>query len=141
MISRMNFLLAVSMLTVLTFYLVGRFVLLELLLATAPALTPYFTAAYGLAALMLTVLVLAKTVIRLAPITLAARNRKAGVHSLPAQATLCLGHVFVCFGAYTTFSAQDADSALWAYLLAALLYALGIAGAIFDWRKRALQVQ
>lgn len=60
MISRLNFLLAVAMLTVLLFYFAGRFLLLKAVMGIDPTLAPYFTAAYGLGALMFTVLVLAK---------------------------------------------------------------------------------
>lgn len=141
MISRLNFLLAVSMLTVLLFYFAGRFVFLKALLAVAPASAPYFTAAYGLAALMLTVLVLAKTVIRLGSVSTAARTSEAGLRLLAAQAILCLGHVLVIFALYTRFVAQDGDPVSWPYFLAALLYAAGIAAAIFDMRNRALQAQ
>ncbi len=141
MISRLNFLLAVSMLSLLLFYFAGRFLFLKALLAIAPTLTPYFTAAYGLAALMLTVLVLAKTVIRLTPISSAARAREAGLRSLPAQAVLFVGHALVFFAVYTIFVAQDADPVSWPYFLAALFYVAGIAAAITDWRKLVSQTQ
>ena len=55
MIARLNFLLAVSVSVVLAFYVVGRFVFLELILRTAPEFAPYFVAAFALSALMLTV--------------------------------------------------------------------------------------
>ncbi len=141
MISRLNFLLAVSLLTLLAFYLAGRLLFLKALLAWAPTLTPYFTAAYGLAALMLTVLVLAKTVIRLGPVSSAARTHEAGLSSLLAQAALYMGHALVVFAVYKIFVVQDAGPVLWPYFLAMLFYAAGIASALTDWRKRALQAQ
>ena len=141
MISRLNFLLAVSILTLLGFYLAGRFLFLKALLSLAPGLAPYFTAAYGLAALMLTVLVLAKTVIRLAPLSSAAPFRQAGLHTLLAQTALYAGHGLVVLAVYAVLAAQDAGPVSWSWLLAIMLYAAGIAGAINDWRKRAPQAQ
>ncbi len=65
MLARLNFLFAVSASVLIAFYVVGRFVILEAILKIAPARAPYFVAAFALSALMLTVLELAKTVIRL----------------------------------------------------------------------------
>ncbi|HUU73742.1 MAG TPA: hypothetical protein VMW70_14025 [Burkholderiales bacterium] len=139
MIARLNFLFAVAFLTVLVFFFVGRFLILEGLMASAPSLAPYFTAAYALAALMLTVLVLAKTVIRLNPATSVARYRKAGLRTGFAQAILFLGHACALFALYTTFVSQPPEPASWPWLLAPVLFAAGVAVTIVDWRKRALQ--
>lgn len=139
MISRLNFLLAVALLTVLLFYVAGRFLLLKAVLGFDPALAPYFTAAYGLGALMLTVLVLAKTVIRLVPISSAARVRRGGLRSLLAQAVLYAGHLLVIFAVGTILVTQGREMPSWPYLAAMLLYAAGIASAIVDWRQRASQ--
>jgi hypothetical protein len=141
MIARLNFLFAVSILTVLLFYFVGRFVILQVILASAPALAPYFSAAYALAALMLTVLVLAKTVIRLGPVSTVVRYRKAGMRSGVAQVALYLAHLCTLFAAYTMFSQQDVAAAWWPWVLAALLYAGGIAATMAEWRRLAMQAQ
>ncbi len=129
------------MLTVLLFYFAGRFLLLKAVQGFDPSLAPYFTAAYGLGALMLTVLVLAKTVIRLGAISSAARTRVGGSRSLLVQAVLYAGHLLVIFGVGTMLVAQGAGAVSWPYLPAMLLYAAGIAGAIADWRTRAVQAQ
>ena len=137
MISRINFLLGAASLSVLVFFFIGRFLILEGLAAVAPSLTPYFTAAYILSALMLTVLILAKTVIRLNPATSVARYQKAGVLTGFAQVLLLSGHAFVLFSVWSTFVPDNAAPVLWPWLFATLLYATGVAATILDWRQRA----
>lgn len=140
MLSRINFLLGAASLSVLVFFFIGRFLILEGLTAVAPSLTPYFTAAYILSALMLTVLILAKTVIRLNPATSVARYQKAGVLTGVAQVLLLLGHACVLFSVWSTFVADNAAPVLWPWLIATLLYVTGVAVTILDWRQRALNV-
>lgn len=138
MLARLNFLFAVSASIVIAFYVVGRFVLLEAVLKIAPALAPYFVAAFALSALMLTVLVLAKVVIRLESTSVAARVLPAGGGTFFAQAAICLAHACALLGVYAFFTTTD-DSGKWVpWVLAAALYLTGIVLAIADWRKRAV---
>ena len=139
MFARLNFLFAVSALTLLLFYLSGRFVFLEAILAVAPSGAPYFSAAYALVALMLSVLVLAKTVIRLGRVSAIARHRGADFRSFIAQLTLLLAHLCAGFAVYTLFTEADGSGPWWPWILAALLYPGGIGIAVSEWRKRALQ--
>ncbi len=140
MIARLNFLLAVSVSVVLAFYVVGRFVLYALIVRIAPEFAPYFVAAFALSALMLTVLILAKTVIRLERTSVAARKLSARPATFLAQAVIYLGHALAIYGVYVFFT-MASDSTTWVvWVLAGTLYLAGIAIAIADWRKRALSV-
>lgn len=139
MFARLNFLFAVSILTLLAFYLPGRFIFHKAILALAPALAPYFIAAYMLAALMLTVLVLAKTVIRLDAISSLARARKSTARTILAQSVLLLAHLCTLFAIYTMFSADSGGERWWLWLVTPVLYAAGITLAVADLQKRALQ--
>ena len=141
MLARLNFLLAVAVSIVIGFYVVGRFFLLEAILWMAPGLASYFVAAFALSALMLTVLALAKIVIRLEKTSVAAREHSARVTTVFAQSAIFLGHVFVLFGVYAFFMQTGGVSAWIPWVLATALYATGISSAIMDWRKRALPVQ
>ena len=138
MLARLNFLFAVSASVVIAFYVVGRFVLLEAILKIAPAFAPYFVAAFALSALMLTVLALAKTVIRLENTTVAARTLPARGGTFLAQSAICLAHVSTFFGVYAFFTTADGSAAWLPWVLAAALYLAGIVISIGDWRKRAL---
>ena len=139
MLGRLNFLFAVSILTLLVFYFAGRFVVLKVIVAFAPAAAPYFIAACALAALMLTVLVLAKTVIRLDALSAAARWQKASMRSVAAQMTLGLAHLCAFFALYTSFVTGSDGSVWWPWLVAPALYAAGIAANVTDLRMRALR--
>ena len=137
----MNILFAFSILTLLGFYFGGRFVLVKFVEALAPPLVPYFIAAYTLAALMLTVLIVAKTTIRLEGVSMAARASPASTLSLSvvAQGLLCLAHLCVLFAVYALFAIGGDGAVQWPWLLAPLLYAAGIYLAIIDFQKRASQ--
>ena len=139
MISRINFLLAAAVLVLMVFYLLGRFLLLEAVVAIMPAAAPYFIAAYVLAALMLTVLLLAKSVIRLNSATSVARYRKSGALAVVAQALLVAGHATTVFAVYTSLASLIAGSVSWPWILAGLLYASGVGVTIMEWQKRAHQ--
>ncbi len=138
MLARLNFLFAVSASVLIAFYVVGRFVILEAILKIAPALAPYFVAAFALSALMLTVLALAKTVIRLEATSVAARVHRAQVGTFFAQSAICLAHAFAFLGAYAFFSKANGSGNWVPWVLAAALYLTGIVISIADWRKRAL---
>ena len=130
---------AFAMSTLLVFYFAGRFVLVRIVATVAPSMVPYFIAAYTLAALMLTVLIVAKTTIRLGGYSMAARGRKVQARFFVTQAMLCLAHLCVFFAAYTLFSPDASGEIHWTWLLAPLLYAAGIYGAVIDLRQRAAQ--
>jgi len=140
MLGRLNFLFAVSASIVIAFYVVGRFVILEALLRIAPTIAPYFVAAFALAALMLTVLALAKTVIRLEKTSVKARDRGARATTFIAQTAICLAHVFAFSGVYAFFTMTGGSGAWMPWVLATALYLAGIVIAIADWRKRASSV-
>lgn len=139
MLARLNFLLAVSASVLIAFYIVGRFALVEVVERIAPALVPYFVAAYALAALMLTVLALAKTVIRLDRLSAAARHHRVRVATVLAQLVLCVGHLCVFLGVNRFFTGVvDGNWAFW--LLALVLYVTGIVISIAVWRKHSVAV-
>ncbi len=139
MLARINILFTFAILTLLGFYFGGRYVLVPIVGALAPPLVPYFIAAYTLAALMLTVLIVAKTTIRLGAVSMAARARPAGALSLAAQGLLCLAHLCVLFAVYALFAIGGDGALQWPWLLAPLLYAAGIYLVIIDFQKRASQ--
>jgi hypothetical protein len=125
---------------VIGFYVVGRFVLLELIQRIAPALAPYFVAAFALSALMLTVLALAKTVIRLESTSVAARMQPVRAGTFLAQSAICVAHAFAFYGVYAFFTAADSSAGWVTWVLAAALYLTGIVISIADWKKRASSV-
>ena len=135
----MNILFAFSILTLLGFYFGGRFVFVQIVEALAPAIVPYFIAAYTLAALMLTVLIVAKTTIRLEAVSMAARASPASALSVVAQVVLCLAHLCVLFAVYAQFAIGGDGAVQWPWLLAPLLYAAGIYLLIIYFQKRASQ--
>ncbi len=139
MLARLNLLFAFSMSTLLVFYFAGRFVLVKIVATVAPSMVPYFIAAYTLAALMLTVLILAKTMIRLGGVSTAARGRRLNVRFFVAQVMLLLAHLCALFAAYTLFFLGASGEIHWSLLLAPLLYAAGIYLAVIDLRQRAAQ--
>jgi hypothetical protein len=140
MLARLNFLLAVSASIVIAFYVVGRFVFLEVISRVAPTMAPYFVAAYALVALMLTVLALAKSVIRLESASVAARYQPARAGTFFAQTAICLAHAFALFGVYAFFTTANSSANWVPWVLAGALYLAGIVVAIADLRKRALPV-
>ena len=103
-------------------------------------MAPYFVAAYALVALMLTVLALAKTVIRLESASAAARNQPARAATFFAQTAICLAHAFAFFGVYAFFTTANSSANWLPWVLAGALYLAGIVVAIADLRKRALPV-
>jgi len=140
MLARLNFLLAVSASVVIAFYVVGRFVFLEVISRVAPTMVPYFVAAYALLALMLTVLVLAKTMIRLGSASMEVRNQPARAGTFFAQTAICLAHAFAFFGVYAFFTTANSGANWLPWVFAGALYLAGIVVAIADLRKRALPV-
>jgi hypothetical protein len=140
MLARLNFLLAVSASVVIAFYVVGRFVFLEVISRVAPTMVPYFVAAYALLALMLTVLLLAKTMIRLGSVSMVARNQRARTGTFLAQTVICLAHAFAFFGVYAFFTTANSGANWLPWVFAGALYLVGIVVAIADLRKRALSV-
>ena len=140
MLGRLNFLFAVSASAVIAFYVVGRFVLLGVVERIAPALAPYFVAAFALSALMLIVLALAKTVIRLESTSVAARGQPSRVGTFFAQSAICLAHAFAFYGVYAFFATTDSSGSWVPWVLATALYLAGIVIAIADWQKRASSV-
>lgn len=138
MLGRLNFLFALSASIVIAFYVVGRFVFLEAILRIAPAFAPYFVAAFALSALMLTVLALAKSVIRLEGTSVAARDQSVRAGTFLAQALICLGHAFAFSGVYGFFTGSGGSENWISWVFASALYLAGVVAAIADWRKRAL---
>lgn len=139
MIARLNFLLAVSALTLLLFVLAGRFVLLKPIQAWVPALIPYLLAAYILAALMLTVLIVAKIVIRLGAISTAVRARLSGHTGIAAQFALYIAHLWVILVLAALFTGHYTLHNTWLALVGAVgLYAGAIFLYITNLRHRAL---
>lgn len=139
MLARVNFLFSFSILTLLVFYFAGRFVLVKIVAAVAPPLVPYFIAAYALAALMLTVLIVAKSTIRLEAASMGARGRSPDGRYFVALALLLLAHLCVVYGVYALFTTDIYGAAQWPWLLASLLYGAGLYLAIIDMQKRASQ--
>ncbi|UCH49183.1 MAG: hypothetical protein JSU95_05185 [Betaproteobacteria bacterium] len=139
MLARINLLFAFSMLTLLVFYFAGRFVLVKIVAAVTPSLVPYFIAGYTLVALMLTVLIVAKTTIRLEAMSSAARARRPNARYFVAQVLLCLAHLCVLYGIYAMFFPGSDGATQSPWLLAPLVYATGIYLAVIDMRKRASQ--
>ena len=102
-------------------------------------MVPYLSAAYGLGALMLAVLILAKTVIMLEPFASAARHQGGTMRSVVAQAILLVAHLCAIVAVYAKFTLGTGDSAWWPWLLASALYGVGVATAVADWRQHAVQ--
>lgn len=139
MLARINLLFAFSISSLLVFYFAGRLILIKIVAAVAPSMVPYFIAAYTLAALMLTVLIVAKTTVRLAGFAMAARASRVSTRFFVAQVMLCLAHLSVFVAIYALFASSGGGGIQWAWLLGPLLYAAGIYLAVIDLRKRASQ--
>jgi hypothetical protein len=139
MLMRINFLFSVSVLTLLAFAFAGRFVIFKSISAIAPGLTHYFIAAYVLAVLALTALVLARLAIKLGPTASQARTRSASISGYGAQAVFGLAHLSVFFALRTLVEPESADRFWFAWLAAPALYAGGIGLFMADLRRRALR--
>ena len=139
MLTRLNFLFSVSILVLFLFGLTGWLVIFRSVSAIAPALTPYFIAAYALATLALTALAIAKIAIRLGPVATAARFHALSMRGYSAQALLCLGHVCVFFAIRTLITPEYEMNHWWIWLLLPALYFAGATLFVSDLRRRALQ--
>lgn len=137
MFSRINFLFAVAALTVLVFYLVGRFVILVPLAAVAPAWAVYAGGAIVLIALALIVRTLSRVVANLEDLTNLARVQPSGFPGLAGQVSILFGHVSFGASIYLLIVSGGADSATRFWALAFVLYAAGVGSALLDWRRRA----
>lgn len=138
MISRLNFLFAVAMLTTLVLYVLGRHVLLNMLTLVAPGWKPWFAGALVLVALMLIVLVLAQTVSRLGALSQGARAHATSSRALLAQATLVLAHLCALGLIHAIFDSTVADAHRWLlWAVTPPLYAAGLALSISGWKARA----
>jgi len=139
MLARMNFLFSISILALLLFYFAVRFVFVPVISAVAPAVVPYFIAAYVLSVLMLTVLGIAKVVMRLNAASSAARTQRVAIRGIGAQVVLCLAHVCVLYALLTLFETHYAGATWWLWLGAPALYTGGIILFVTDMQQRALR--
>jgi hypothetical protein len=139
MLARINFLFSTSLVILLLFYFGGRYVFLRVISGLAPGLVPYFIGAYILAALMLTVLAVAKVVIRLGAVSSVARAQRPTLNGYGAQVLFCLAHLSVIC-AITTRIPQGSEQIIWwPWFAAPALYSGGIYMFVIDIRQRALR--
>lgn len=134
MIYRINFLLAAAALTVMMFYLLGRYLIVAPVSRLWPDWAGYAAGAAILVALMLTVQILAKVMDRFQKLAVSAAARPMGTLGISAQGSMTAGHLAAVYGIYGMLS--DTGTYL-SFLLAAFLYAAGLLCASKDWRRRA----
>jgi hypothetical protein len=131
---RINILIAAAALTVMTFYLLGRYLIVAPVARIWPDWAGYAAGAAILVGLMLTVQVLAKVMDRFRKLAVSAATRPMGTLGISAQGSITAGHLAAVYGIYGMLS--DTGTSL-SFLLSAFLYAAGLFFALNDWRRRA----
>lgn len=136
MASRINFLVAAGILVATALLLAGFYLVAKPIAAMAPKSAPYVLGAWVLIALALAVSILAQLQSRLQGAYGAMHARAPGLLGLAGQTMLYCGHIVLLAGTYRWLS--DGGEFLPAVaVIAALLYAGGIAVTLADWRRRS----
>jgi hypothetical protein len=137
MVSRINFLIAAGVVIAMALLLAGYYLIVTPVAAVAPRGAPYVLGVWVLISLGLAVSLLARLHGRLqasyAP-TGGSPRRSLG---FAGQALLYVGHIVVVAGIYRWISG-NAGTELEAVVVAALIYAGGMAATLVDWRRSSL---
>jgi hypothetical protein len=133
MLTRLNFLLGAGLLVLLAFYFAFSYVVLGPLSSVAPGWVRPVAGAAVLISVGLTVQILSMVMNGLAGV--ASYERGPGPLALASQAALACGHGALGFAAagWLKQGVPPADAGL---LLVALLYAVGVALGVLEWRRR-----
>jgi len=135
MAGRINFLVAAGVLFATVLLFAGFYLVAKPVAAIAPNWAPYVLGAWVLIAMALVVSILAQLQSRLQGAYGAMHARAPGLLGIAGQAMLCCGHIVLLAGAYRWLS--DGGEFLPAVaVIAALLYAGGIAVTLAGWRRR-----
>ena len=132
---RLNFLLALGLLSLTTFYFLVIFVLVPTFTAFAPQWVKPLVGIAVLAAAGLTVQLLSMAMSGLRGVALYNHNERPGFTAYLSQTILLLGHVVAAYSARGLFI-EGAPIAALQLLVIALLYLVGAALAVHEWRQR-----
>lgn len=137
MFSRINFLLGLGLLILITFYFAGVYLLVLPLTAVAP---DWVKPAAGIAILVaagVTVQLLSMAMGNLRGIALYGKGEHPGMLAIASQAALILGHIGTIYAASGLIIGGEPIAELRLLIIAAL-YVAGAALAIQEWRQRTL---
>jgi hypothetical protein len=133
--ARINFLLGLGLLILMTFYFVGVYLLIPPLSAVAPQWVKPVAGMAILAAVGVTVQLLSMAMSGLRGIALYNQGERPGAPAYLSQAILILGHLAALYSARGLL-AEGRPVADIPLLVVALLYLTGGVLAIHDWRQR-----
>jgi hypothetical protein len=135
--ARINFLLGLGLLILITFYFAGVYLLVLPLSAVAPDWVKPAAGVAILAAIGITVQLLSMAMSGLRGIALYAKGERPGMLALTSQAAMILGHIGTIYAAIGLVVRGEpvADVRL---LIIAALYFAGAVLALHEWRQRRL---
>ena len=135
MFPRINFLLALGLLTLTTFYFLVVFLLVPTFTAFAPQWVKPVVGIAVLAAAGLTVQLLSMAMSGLRGVALYGHDERPGFTAYLSQTILILGHLVAAYSARGLLI-EGAPIAATQLLVIALLYLAGAVLAIHEWRQR-----
>lgn len=135
--ARINFLLGLGMLILITFYFAGIYLLVLPLSAVAPDWVKFAAGVAILAAVGMTVQLLSMAMGSLRGIALYAKGERPRMLAFISQAAMIFGHLCTIYAANGLIAGGEpiADTQL---LIIAALYIAGAALAVLEWRRRTL---
>ena len=133
--ARINFLLGLGLLIEITFYFAGVYLLVLPLSAFAPGLVKPASGIAILAAVGVTVQLLSMAMGSLRGIALYAKGERPRIATFVSQAVMFIGHICTAYAA-SGLIAHGEPIAETKLLLLAVLYAVGVAMGIYEWKQR-----
>ena len=133
--ARINFLLGLGLLIQITFYFAGVYLLVLPLSAFAPGLVKPVAGIAILAAVGVTVQLLSMTMGSLRGIALYAKGERPRIATFVSQAVMLIGLICTVYAA-SGLIVDGEPIAETKLLFIAVLYAVGVAMGIYEWKQR-----
>ena len=135
MFARINFLLGLGLLIQIAFYFAGVYLLVLPLSAFAPGLVKPVSGLAILAAVGVTVQLLSMAMSSLRGIALYEKGERPRIATFGSQAAMLIGHICTAYAASGLIVGGEpiAETKL---LIIAVLYAVGVAMGIYEWKQR-----
>ena len=137
MFARINFLLGLGLLILTVFYFAGVYLIVLPLSAIAPVLVKPAAGIAILVGVGVTVQLLSMAMSNFRGIALYANEERASVLVYASQAAMVLGHIVAIWAARSLLAGGE-PIAVPKLLAIAVLYAIGAALGIHEWRRRKL---
>ena len=140
MLTRINFLLGVGLLTAISFYFAGSYLIAWPLSHIAPTWVKPIAGVAVLASLALTVQILSMVMSNMMGVASYTDTDRAGALAFTSQTAIVCGHAGLGYMAVAFFSEERPVTEL-QLLVVAALYVSGIAIAIQEWRQRKAEAR